>query len=309
MKKFMKKLLYLLGFLILGIMIVIGSGVRLDIQVEQLKAKYTNSQSKFIALREMQVHYRDEGTGFPLLLLHGAPSSLQTFDQLTEELSKQYRVIRLDLPGYGLTGPNPTGNYSLEWYVQFLQDFLAALQIDACYAAGNSFGGRLAAELAYEKPDRVRKLVLVSASGYPMSEDGIPAVKMARSSWFRPLVRWVTPRYFVEMNLKQAFGPDQKIPRETVDRYYNLLVREGNRDTFIAMSNRKPEDISDHIKALRMPTLILWGGADTIIPPSYADRFNRDIPGSSLIVYPNIGHLPQEVIPERMATDMRAFLQ
>ncbi len=133
----MKKALYLLGFLILGVVIAIGSGVRFDIPVEKLKSKYTNSQSQFMLLDEMQVHYRDEGTGFPLLLLHGAPSSLQTFDQLTAELSKQYRIIRLDLPGYGLTGPNPTGNYSLDWYVRFLEDFLTALHVETCYAAGN----------------------------------------------------------------------------------------------------------------------------------------------------------------------------
>ena len=307
MKGSMKKLVYLFGFLVLGLLIAIASVTRLDIPVEKLKAKYANNQSKFIAMDGMQVHYRDEGTGFPLLLLHGSPSSLHTFDRLTAELSKQYRIIRLDLPGYGLTGPNLSGNYSLEWYLRFLEDFLRELHIDACHAAGNSFGGRLAAELAYD--GRAKKLVLISASGYPMSDEGLPAVKMARSPLFRPLVRFVTPRFFIASNLKQAFGPDQTIPEETVDRYYELLLRAGNRDTFIAMSNRVPEDITNHIKALRIPTLILWGGTDSIIPPSYADRFNKDVPGSSLIVYPGIGHLPQEVIPERMAADMRAFLQ
>ncbi len=302
----MKKILYLLGFLILGILIVVGSGIRFDIPVEKLKAKYANAQSKFITLDEMQVHYRDEGAGFPLLLLHGAPSSLQTFDGLAAELSKQYRVIRLDLPGYGLTGPNPTGNYSLEWYLGFLQDFLNALHIDSCYAAGNSFGGRLAAELAYA--GRVQKLVLISSDGYPLGSDGVPAIKMARNPLLRPIVRWVTPRFFAAMNLRQVFGPDQNIPEATVDRYYELFLREGNRDAFIATSNLAPEDSTGHIKTLKIPTLILWGGADSIIPPSYADRFNRDIEGSQLIVYPGIGHLPQEVIPEKIAADMRAFL-
>ncbi len=307
MKKFIKKIAYLFGFMILGIVIAIGSGVRFDIPAEKLRSKYANENSKFIMLDGMMVHYRDEGAGFPLLLLHGAPSSLHTFDRLAADLSRQYRVIRLDLPGFGLTGPNAGGDYSLQWYLQFLESFLNELHVDACYAAGNSLGGRLAAELAHA--GRVTKLVLISASGYPMSEEGLPAVKMARIPLLRPIVRNVTPRFFIAMNLRQAYGADQHIPEETVDRYYELLLRAGNRDTFIAMSNRTPEDISDHIKTLKIPTLILWGGADSIIPPSYADRFNRDIPGSSLIVYPGIGHLPQEVIPERIAADMRAFLQ
>ncbi len=302
----MKKLLYLLGGIVLVALIVVASWIRPDIPVEALKVKYANEHSKFIAMDGMQVHYRDEGTGFPLLLLHGAPSSLHTFDRLAADLSQQYRVIRLDLPGYGLTGPNLSGDYSPEWYLRFLEDFLTALHVDACFVAGNSFGGRLAIELAHT--GRATKLVLISSSGYPTSEEGLPAVRMARSPLFRPLVRWVTPRFFIKMNLKQVFGPDFGVPRETVDRYYELLLRSGNRDTFIAMSNREPEDISARIKSLRIPVLILWGGTDSIIPPSFADRFHRDITDSQLIVYPGIGHLPQEVIPERVAADMRAFL-
>lgn len=304
----MRKVSYLFGSLILLVLIVIGSGIRFDIPVEKLKSKYANEHSKFVTIDGLTVHYRDEGKGFPLLLLHAAPSSLHTFDRLTADLSEQYRVIRLDLPGYGLTGPNASEDYSIQWYLRFLDSFLNALQVDSCYAAGNSFGGRLAAELAYEKPRRIKKLVLIDADGYPADDAGVLGIQMARNPLLRPIVRYVTPRFFIAMNLKEVFGGRTAVPDETVDRYYDLFRRTGNRDTFIAMSNRQPEDISGHVKSLELPTLILWGKEDTVFPPRYAEYFHRDIAGSRVIIYDGVGHMPQEVIPEKMAADMRAFL-
>jgi len=304
----MKKILYLPGLLLIILLIIIGSGIRLDVPVEKLKLKYANDQSRFITLDGLSVHYRDEGKGIPLVLLHPSPSSLHTFDSLTADLSKYYRIIRLDLPGFGLTGPNATGDYSLAWYLRFFDSFLTAIHVDSCYMAGNSFGGRLACEYAYEKPGRVKKLVLMDADGYPVEDSGVLAMKMARISLLRPVVRYVTPRYFVAINLKEVFGGHKPVSADIVDRYYELMLRSGNRDTFIAMSNMAPADASSHIKALRIPTLILWGGDDTIIPPRYAERFHKDIPGSKMIVYDGVGHIPQEVVSDKMAADIRAFL-
>jgi pimeloyl-ACP methyl ester carboxylesterase len=304
----MKKIAYLVGFLMVGFLIFIGAGVRLDVPVEKLKAKYANEHSKFIIIDGLSVHYRDEGKGFPLVLLHASPSSLHSFDLLTEKLSSQFRVIRLDLPGYGLTGPNATGDYSLQWYIRFLDSFLAALHVDSCNLAGNSFGGHLACEYAYERPGRVKKLVLLAAAGYPLKDDGVLAMKMARTALLRPIVRYVTPRFFIASNLREVYGARYDVPVETVDRYYDLMLRTGNRDTFIAMSNREPEDSSAHIKALRLPTLILWGSEDAIMPPRCAELFHKDIPGSRVIEYDGVGHIPQEVVPEKIAADMRAFL-
>jgi len=304
----MKKIAYLFGLLIMAVLILIGAGIRPDVPVEKLKAKYANDHSKFVVIDGLSVHYRDEGTGFPLVLFHPSPSSLHTFDRLTEKLSKHFRVIRLDLPGYGLTGPNAAGDYSLQWYMRFLDSFLTAIRVDSCHLAGNSFGGRLACEYAYERPGRVKKLVLLAASGYPLKEESILAMKMAQTPLLRPIVRYVTPRFFIAMNLREVFGARYAIPAETVDRYYDFMLRTGNRETFIAMCNQEPEDSSGHVKDLRNPTLILWGSDDAIIPPRYAERFHKDIPGSQVIVYDGVGHIPQEVVPERIAADMRSFL-
>jgi pimeloyl-ACP methyl ester carboxylesterase len=305
----MKKILYVIGAFILAVLVAIGFGIRFDVPVEKLKAKYANEHSKFITIDGLSIHYRDEGQGFPLVLLHNAPGSLHSFDGLTAELSRKYHVIRLDLPGYGLTGPNATGDYSLGWYVQFLDSFLTGLQVDSCYLVGNSFGGRLACEFAHERKARVKKLVLIDAWGYPLKDEGVLAVKMARNPLLRPVVRYITPRFFIAMNIKQAYGASETVRAETIDRYYELLLRTGNRNTFIVTSNSEPEDISTHIKALRLPILILWGSGDRVIPPLHAEYFHRDIPGSRVVLYDDAGHMPQEVMPAKVAADMKEFLQ
>ncbi len=304
----MKKIAYGFGSLIVVVFLLIASSVRPDIPVQELKPKYANEHSKFVSIDGLSVHYRDEGAGFPVVLLHGSPSSLHTWDALTKDLSKHYRVIRLDLPGDGLTGPNQAHDYSTRWYLSFLDAFLKAVRVDDCYLIGNSFGGRLAAEFAYEKKARIKKLVLIASAGYPQNEDAIPAVKMARSPLLRPFVRYATPRFFIAMNVREAYGT-KNVPDETIDRYYDLLRREGNRETFIAMCNKNPEDITSHIKAIRIPTLILWGNRDTAIPVEHAERFHRDIPKSEMVIYPGVGHVPHEMVPEKTGADILAFLR
>ncbi len=304
----MKKIAYGFGSIIIIVLLLIASSVRPDIPVEQLKPKYANEHSKFVTIDGLTVHYRDEGAGFPVVLLHGSPSSLHTWDALARNLSSHYRVIRMDLPGYGLTGPNPAHDYSTRSYLDFLDAFLKAVHVDDCYLIGHSFGGRIAAEFAYKKKARVKKLVLIASSGYPQNEDAMPAVKMARSPLLRPLVRYATPRFFIGMNVREAYGT-KDVPEETIDRYYDLLRREGNRETFIAMCNRKPDDISSHVKTIQASALIIWGDRDTSIPVEYAERFHRDSAKSRMVIYTGAGHVPHEVMPERTASDILAFLR
>ncbi len=118
-----------------------------DIPLNELKAKYTNAASSFIAVNGMDVHFRDEGDQadtIPIVLIHGTASSLHTFDTWADSLKQSNRVIRMDLPAYGLTGPFPDRNYSMTHYTAFLKDFLTALKIEQCVLAGNSLGGQIA---------------------------------------------------------------------------------------------------------------------------------------------------------------------
>jgi pimeloyl-ACP methyl ester carboxylesterase len=308
MSRALKKTAYAILAVLLLLVLGVASLVRFDIPPERLKAKYAAPPSKFLEVGGLPVHYRDEGQGFPLVLLHGAASSLHTWDAWAQELSKDYRVIRLDLPGFGLTGPNSTKDYSMAWNVRFLGAFLDKLNVPACYLAGNSYGGRIAWEFAYANPERVKKLILVDASGYPVQGRKILTMRLARM----PAIGWVlghtTPRFFVAMTIRQMYGDPRRVTDAVIDRYYDLILSAGNRETFGILSRAGAQDSSARIQALEVPTLILWGGKDQVIPMSFAERFHRDIRHSQLIVYQGVGHVPMEEIPDGSSRDARTFL-
>ena len=124
MKKFsIKQLLLYLTFLLF----ILYGPIYRDISVDELKVDYTNKYSKFINVDDLQVHYRIEGEGTPIVLIHGTASSLHTWDAWTAELKKTNKVIRMDLPAFGLTGPNATADYSIKSYTNFLHKFLTVL--------------------------------------------------------------------------------------------------------------------------------------------------------------------------------------
>ncbi|MCT4698811.1 alpha/beta fold hydrolase [Tenacibaculum haliotis] len=157
MKKIVKVTLLIIALVFTSIVVFYGYQ---DIPVEKLKEKYANKASSFVAINGMDVHYRDEGVksdSIPIVLIHGTGASLHTFDAWTDELKKTKRVIRMDLPAYGLTGPFPDRNYSMNNYVKFIHDFLSSLKIKECILGGNSLGGQIAWNFTVNYPNNVKK--------------------------------------------------------------------------------------------------------------------------------------------------------
>ncbi|HXN45123.1 MAG TPA: alpha/beta hydrolase [Bryobacteraceae bacterium] len=308
MPRALKRTVYALLVVLLLLAAVIASLVRFDIPVERLRAKYATPPSKFVDVGGLAVHYRDEGQGPAAVLLHGAASSLFTWDAWAADLSKDHRVIRYDLPGFGLTGPNASKDYSMAWHVRFLQEFLDKLNVPSCALAGNSFGGRIAWEFSYAHPERVKKLILVDASGYPAPERRILAMRLARMPVIGPILGHATPRFFVAMTVRQTYGDPSRVTDALIDRYYDMILRAGNRETFGILNRMPTPDLSARIRAIEVPTLILWGAEDQAVPVSSAERFHHDIRNSRVIVYPGAGHIPMEEIPVETVRDARAFL-
>ncbi len=307
MKKFFKILFRFIFLLILAAVIGLGSQYHPDIPVEELKKTYANSESEFLQVEGMNIHYRDEGRGPVLVLLHGTSSSLHTWDAWAERLQMDFRVIRMDLPAYGLTGPHPDGKYSDGAYVNVLHKFLQKLEIDNFHIAGNSFGGNLAWHYAYEYPEEVQKMILIDASGFP--QKGLPQIiALARNPLLQPLVEYITPKFLVVRNLEDAYKDPSRIGEATIDRYFKLTLREGNREAFVERANGVFSDQTGRLKALTQPTLIMWGEADTWIPLDHARKFNEALVNSQVITYSDAGHVPMEELPAPTAADARAFL-
>jgi pimeloyl-ACP methyl ester carboxylesterase len=280
-----------------------------DIEIDTLKAKYANDESQFVEVDGMQVHYRDEGKGMPIVLIHGTASSLHTWDDWTSTLKKNYRVIRLDIPAFGLTGPNPSGDYRINAYSNFLNKFLLNLAIDSLYLAGNSLGGNIAWYYASEHPDKVKKLILVDPSGYPRNGEVPWIFKLARTPILNSIIRYITPRSIVEKNLQQVYFDDSKITESLIDRYYDLTLREGNRTAFIDRAKTDMKDDTNKLKKISAPTLIIWGDQDIWIPVSDGKRFTTDIPNAQLKVMENVGHVPMEEKPKESIHLMLDFIK
>ena len=255
-----KIILIFISLIIIGIILLFGYR---DIPVSELKVNYANNASSFILVDGMEVHYRDEGDltdTIPIILIHGTASSLHTFDAWTEILKKTKRVIRMDLPAYGLTGPFPDGNYSMAHYTVFLKEFLKALNIKQCVLAGNSLGGQIAWNYALEQPKMVNKLILIDAAGYPLKSKSVPiGFKIGRMSVLNKILTFITPRFIVKSSVENVYFDKSKVTNTLVDRYFDLTLRAGNRQAFVdRFKMTDDEKAYIKIKNIVQPALILW---------------------------------------------------
>ncbi len=262
----------------------------------------------------MDVHFRDEGNkadSIPLVLIHGTGSSLHTFDVWAKNLKEDYRVIRMDLPAYGLTGPFPDRNYSIDHYVTFIKDFLASLGIKKCRLAGNSLGGNIAWNFTLQYPELVDQLILIDAAGYPASSKSIPvAFKIARIPFLNNLFTYISPYFIVKASVKNVYADKTKVTDSIVDRYFELSLRKGNRQAFVdRFSFQNETNAHLQIKNIRQPTLVLWGEEDLLIPIEKAYLFDENLPNNTLVIIKNSGHIPMEESPMESLTPLKSFLK
>ncbi len=283
-----------------------------DRSVESLLARWAPPPSTFVTIDGMSVHLRDEGPGndpHPIVLIHGTASSLLTWEGWVTALKGQHRVVSFDFPGAGLTAQFPDDDYRIEHYTRFMEDFLDQLRIKHATLVGNSFGGRIAWETAVARPDLAERLVLIDSVGYPGKAESPPiAFQMAEIPVFRPLIEHITPRSFIEKSLMAAYGDPHKVTSDLVDRYYELFLRAGNRRAFILQFEQDSYTDSDRIKTIAIPTLILWGGLDPVVPVRDAERFHQDIAHSQFVVFSQLGHVPMEEDPAQTVKAVEDFL-
>lgn len=296
--------------LLLVVVAVLAAGasmIRLDKPLDEL-ARYAGPASRFLTIEGMDIHVRDEGRGPPLVLLHGTGASLHTWDGWVEAMKGHRRLVRLDLPGFGLTGPAPDGDYRPERYARTVAAVMDQLAIPRADVAGNSLGGRVALTLALDHPGRVRKLILIDAGGY--AEPSPPLLfRMARNPVGRVLLRYLTPEVLVRRNLREVYGDPDRLTEATVHRYQDLARRAGNREALVARLNGPDAPLlAGRLGELTLPVLIQWGEKDRWIPLAHGEGFQRGIAGSQLAIYPDAGHVPMEEIPAITARDADAFL-
>jgi pimeloyl-ACP methyl ester carboxylesterase len=311
--KWFKRLWWSALLLGIGLAVAVWATWEPDRQLGQLVARWAKAPSSFVELDGMQVHVRDTGPREdpnPIVLLHGMSSSLHSFEGWQTALQSRRRVISVDLPGFGLTGPSPQGDYRIDAYTRFVLRLLDNLGVKRVVIGGNALGGEVAWQTAVLAPDRVSKLILIDADGYEPSVLSMPVVfQLASLRGFRWVSERVLPKALVASSVRSVFGDPAKATREKVDRYFELALRVGNRRAlFQRMDQAQFGGSALLVKRVRQPTLVLWGEKDEMIAPDHGQLFCRDIPLCTLHTFPELGHLPQEEDPAATLKVLEPFL-
>lgn len=308
---------YLMLFFVALCIVVIGIFAQRDLPVAQLKLKYSNPTSRWMPLMGMNVHYKDQGNekdSVPLIFIHGTSSSLHTWDTVISKLLKEEprskRLISLDMPGFGLTGPSPENMYNFSFFGSFLDSFLNTLAIKRCILVGNSLGGGIVWHYSLSYSEKVKKLILIDASGYPKKDEkGSIGFKIASMPVVNNLLLFITPKSLIKKSLENVFFDQTLVTDEIVSRYYDLLLREGNRKAALSLFKNQIPSEATAIKKIKVPTLIIWGEQDQLISVANAYQFKKDIQESELLILSNVGHIPMEESPQKVATAVSAFVK
>lgn len=275
----------------------------------ELEAKYSDASTRYIEVGGTSLRVRETGDANApaVILLHGFGSSLETWEPWARALSKRYRVVRFDLPGSGLSEPDRSGRYSDARSLELIRLLMDRLGIEKAALIGNSIGGRIAWRFAVAFPPRVSKLVLISPDGFasPGFEYGKPPQVPAVLN----LMKYFLPRSLMRSNLAAAYGDPSRLEPAVVDRYYDLLLAPGSRAAMISrMQQIMLEDPIPLLRQIEIPTLLLWGRKDRLIPFSNSADYMRALPNATLVDFPDLGHVPHEEAPDEALKPLERFL-
>jgi len=282
-----------------------------DVSFEEVRASVPNSQySRFAEIDGVRVHYQEKGTGTPLILIHGFTSSVFSWKDVFEPLSKNFRVIAVDLKGFGFSG-KPDGDYTRRAQATLVAHLLDYLKIDNAWLCGNSMGGDVSLNLAVQNPQHVAGLILIDSGGVKVEGSS----SLAPSYLLIPVVgRALTAMALrsdklVREGLEKSFYNPAKITDELVASYYRpLQTRDGQLAALRARAQADQFPVEPDLGKISVRTLIIWGAEDALIPLSAGRKMNSLIKDSRLLVIEKCGHLPQEEIPERVVDEITRFI-
>ena len=313
MKRFFK---WLAAIVVVLVVTLFVWGYAPDTDAEAMKAKYGSGASRFAELKPgLNVHYRDQGKrdGRVLVLIHGSNASLHTWEPWVKILGRDFRVISFDLPGHGLTGINPAGVYDNQSYVGIVDGLLSKLGVAKAVIGGNSMGGGVSWMYALAHPEKTEALLLVNAGGQPQARSPKAPIgfRVMTMPVVKELARVIAPRSMFESSIKTTMSVQSKIDDDLIDRYWELNRFPGNREATMkrfSSPRSMKTTTKETLAAIKAPVMIMWGEQDNLIPVSSARWFARAIPAATLVIYPRVGHIPMEEIPERSAADVKAWL-
>ncbi|NNE50258.1 MAG: alpha/beta hydrolase [Altererythrobacter sp.] len=310
----MKWVLRILGVLIALLVIAFVFFRTPDTDAAEMRVKYGSEPSQFVELSNgMIVHLRDEGPrdGLPVILLHGSNADLHTWQLWAEALRNEYRVIRFDQRGHGLTGSAVDDDYTLDGFTSDVGLVADALGLEQFVLGGNSMGGWISAGYSLENEDRLAGLMLVDSSGAPVKREGSTPIgfRIAQTPVLRDLAKYFMPRSIFENSLKQSVSNQEIVTEAEVDRYWEMARYPGNRDaTMKRFRTPRVTYNAEQVAGLDLPVLVMWGEEDALTAVTGAHWYSEHLPSDTLVIYEGVGHLPQQEHAEQSAADVLTWL-
>ncbi|MGV3490440.1 MAG: alpha/beta fold hydrolase [Devosia sp.] len=309
MKTFLRILRWAALALFLAIVGLTASMVRFDADPAALEATYATPPSRFVVADGVRFHTRDRGAGPVIVLIHGQSANLFGWEAWAEDLARDYRVIAVDLPGHGLTGPDPQSRYSWAGLATSLGALTDELGLDRFTLVGNSLGGAVALSYALARPQQVERLVLLDAIGAPREEPKPPIFEAYATPVLGQALTFLTPEWIVRQSLESTYGDPAIVTDAEVTQFRAMMLRAGNREAARQIVAYVPDgEIERRIGEVTMPTLVIWGGRDTWTLPKYADWFDDHLPNADVVMFDDLGHMPQVENPARTVAALRDFL-
>lgn len=310
MKKFLKVVLVLIVIVALALAIFWFARPA-DVSFDEVRASIPNSEySRFADIDGVRIHYQERGTGTPLVLIHGFTSSTYSWKDVFEPLSKNFRVIAVDLKGFGFSG-KPDGDYTRRAQATLVAHLLDYLKIEKAWLCGNSMGGEIALNVALANPQHVAGLILIDSAGVNMPGSGSLAPRYLQLPVVGRILTALALRSdkLVRQGLEKSFYDRTKVTNERVANYYRpLQTRGGQLAAVRARTQWNQFPIEADLGRIKLPTLIIWGAEDQLIPLAAGRKMNSLIKDSKLVVLDNCGHLPQEEMPGRVVGEMTNFI-
>jgi pimeloyl-ACP methyl ester carboxylesterase len=300
-------------FAVIGVLAAVGLAVALrayrDIPAAELEARYAGPTSKFITIDGVRMHYRDEGSGPVVVLVHANFSNLIDWDPWVDALKDRYRVVRFDMTSHGLTGPDPSGDYTQRRTLALAEQFIDALGLEHFTIGGTSMGGTVSIHYTVAHPERVDRLILLSPGSLEGRERKRRSGKVPRVAY---VLKYILPRALPASMLRSGFGDPSKLQDSLIDRWYDLWMREGQREAQLdRLSQYEAGDIEGVIRQIRAPVLLLWGEANTTAVFSQSREFLellKNAKSVKFISYPGVGHMAVEEAGDKIGRDVRAWM-
>ena len=306
---FRRVMVYVLAALPLLLIVAVWWLYTPDKPRAELEARYAAAPSQFVELDGVRLHLRDTGprAAPPVLFLHGFGSSLHTWEEVAGALDRDFRVIRLDLPGFGLTGADATGDYSDARSHAVILALMQRLGLERVALVGSSMGGRIAWSFAAAHPGRVTRLVLMAPDGF--ASPGIAYDQPPRVPALMRVLPYTLPEGMLRGSLRPAYGDPAVMTEALFERYRDMMLAPGVRQAILDRMGqhvlRQPEPL---LAQIRVPVLLLWGDRDAMVPVTNAQDYLRALPDARLVTLPGIGHVPMEETPTEVARALRDFL-